>query len=198
MESAPSLLELSVPANPDGFEYFEEILSETEETSLIAYFEQLQYEPFIMRGQPSKRRIARFGHGYGPVGGASGTPPPIPPRLIWLRDRATGIAGLASNDFVAALVARYTPGAGIGWHRDLPIFGPTVLGISLAAHCKFKLRPRSEPRRVHQISLAPRSLYVIAGAARSDWEHSIPEVGSLRYSVTYRMVKNRRSARLQA
>lgn len=118
-------------------------------------------------------------------------PPPISPRLIWLRDRAAGVAGLDPGDFVAALVTRYVPGAGIGWHRDFPVFGPTVFGVSLATPCKFKLRLQKEPRRVFQISLAPRSLYVMTGDARSLWEHSIPPVQVLRYSVTYRMLKRK-------
>jgi alkylated DNA repair dioxygenase AlkB len=34
--------------------------------------------------------------------------------------------------------------------------------------------------------LTPRSRYVLAGAARSFWQHSIPPTKDVRYSMTFR------------
>ena len=87
------------------------------------------------------------------------------------------------------LVLRYPPGAGIGWHRDRPAFGPEVVGISLLAASVMKLRPVGATRGGVRVTLAPRSAYVLAGPARSEWEHHVPPVASLRYSVTFRTLR---------
>jgi alkylated DNA repair protein (DNA oxidative demethylase) len=41
----------------------------------------------------------------------------------------------------------------------------------------------------HEIELVPRSAYIIAAEARSKYEHSIPAVGALRYSITFRTLR---------
>jgi alkylated DNA repair dioxygenase AlkB len=175
--------------NPNGFLYIEGFLSEEEEQGLVRFGETLKFQPFIMRGQPSRRGIFRFGYNYGTAGGAKDEPAPIPPVLIPVREKATAIAGLRSEDFQSALFTRYEPGAPIGWHRDLPMFGPVVLGISLLGRCTFKLRHKDNPCHVLSLVLEPRSLYVLGGAARSEWEHSIPPAKELRYSITFRSLK---------
>jgi alkylated DNA repair dioxygenase AlkB len=93
------------------------------------------------------------------------------------------------------LLTEYGPGAGIGWHKDRSVFGE-VVGISLLSPCVFRLRRKTalKPRATWQrlsLTLAPRSAYLLSGPARSDWEHSIPEVESLRYSVTFRNLRER-------
>lgn len=37
----------------------------------------------------------------------------------------------------------------------------------------------------------PGSAYVLSGPARSEWEHSIPPVDQLRYSITFREIADR-------
>ena len=89
-----------------------------------------------------------------------------------------------------ALVTRYPPGSVIGWHRDAPAFGPTVAGLSLGSSCLLRFqRGRADNRRVYEVELAPRSAYVLAGAARASWQHSIPAVPELRYSITFRQLR---------
>ena len=178
--------------HPDGFVYIEEFLSETDQQALVRFGESLHFHPFIMRGQPSRRGIARFGYNYGTAGGVTDDPLPIPEILLPIRDRAAAAAGLQAADFQSALFTRYEPGAPIGWHRDLPMFGPVVLGISLLGRCTFKLRHKDNPKQVLSMILEPRSLYVLGGSARSEWEHSIPPARELRYSITFRSRKNNR------
>jgi alkylated DNA repair dioxygenase AlkB len=36
--------------------------------------------------------------------------------------------------------------------------------------------------------LEPRSIYILEGEARTAWEHSVPPVDALRYSLTFRTV----------
>jgi alkylated DNA repair protein (DNA oxidative demethylase) len=173
---------------PKGFHYFEEAISEKEEAELLCFIQKLDFQPYVMRGQPSRRGIARFGVDYGPIGGNHHKVQPLSPELIWLRERATKTAGLSGKDFVASVVTQYSPGATIGWHSDMTMFGPVVFGISLEGSCIFKLRPKIDRDKVLSMRLEPRSLYVMEGDVRSEWEHSIPPVKMLRYSITFRTV----------
>lgn len=173
---------------PKGFHYFEDAISESDEAELLRFIQKLAFQPYVMRGQASKRGIVRFGIDYGPVGGNHHKIRPLPPELIRLRDRATIKAGLPGKDFVASVVTQYTPEATIGWHSDMTMFGPVVFGISLVGSCVFKLRSKIDRKRVLSMTLEPRSLYVMEGDVRSDWEHCIPPVKKLRYSITFRTV----------
>jgi DNA oxidative demethylase len=174
---------------PDGFRYYEGAISTAEEKEILNFIQSLEFLPYVMRGQASRRGIVRFGHDYGPVGGDHHTVRPLVPELIRLRDRAAEIAELSSEDFVASVVTHYPPGATIGWHSDMTMFGPVVFGFSLAAPCTFKLRPKAEPKKIYKLNLEPRSLYVMEGKVRLDWEHSIPPVKENRYSITFRTLK---------
>src|SRR4029079_7919518 len=83
-----------------------------------------------------------------------------------------------------ALLIEYKAGAGIGWHRDRPQFGD-VIGISLLAPCSFRLRVSRAARwERRSLTADPRSAYLLRGASRMEWEHSIPPLETLRYSVT--------------
>jgi alkylated DNA repair dioxygenase AlkB len=174
---------------PDGFRYYEDAISFVEEKELLNFIHSLEFLPYVMRGQASRRGIVRFGHDYGPVGGDHHTVRPLTPELIRLRDHAAEIAALPAKDFIASVVTHYPPGATIGWHSDMTMFGPVVFGVSLAASCIFKLRPKAEPKKIYKLNLEPRSLYIMEGKVRSDWEHSIPPVKVDRYSITYRTLK---------
>lgn len=108
--------------------------------------------------------------------------------FLELRRRAGDLAGVAPERLAEMLVTEYRPGAGIGWHRDAPVFGE-VVGISLGGACRFRFRRDTEAdRQTFELALEPRSAYVLAGAARWQWQHSIPPVRELRYSVTFRAV----------
>ena len=97
--------------------------------------------------------------------------------------------------FKQALVTEYRPGAGIGWHRDKAVFDQ-VVGISLLAPCVLRFRRKQsaqlnarEPRRSWQrvnLNVEHRSVYSLTGPARWEWEHSILKMDQLRYSITFR------------
>jgi alkylated DNA repair dioxygenase AlkB len=105
--------------------------------------------------------------------------------------RCAALAAVPADRLAEALITRYPPAAGIGWHRDAPAFGPTVVGVSLLSACtmRFQRRVRGE-RRVFELELEPRSVYVLGGSVRAVWQHSIPAVERLRYSVTFRSVRS--------
>jgi alkylated DNA repair dioxygenase AlkB len=114
---------------------------------------------------------------------------PIPDLLLPLLDKVAAFTGLARDSFRHALVSEYSPGAGIGWHRDRPP-AVAIAGVSLLSPCHFRLRRKARDRWDRaSIIAAPRSAYLMAGPARSDWQHSIPALEALRYSVTFRTVR---------
>jgi alkylated DNA repair dioxygenase AlkB len=94
-----------------------------------------------------------------------------------------------------ALINEYRPGTPIGWHRDAPQYD-IVAGVSLLSACRMKFRPYRSPasasassgRRsaTHEIVLARRSAYLMTRDSRSAYEHHIPPVAELRYSITFR------------
>jgi alkylated DNA repair dioxygenase AlkB len=119
---------------------------------------------------------------------------PLPEFLVPVRDRAAAFAGLPPSTLSEALLTEYAPGAPIGWHRDAPPFGD-VVGISLLSPCRFRFRRgRAGAWETTEVQLVPRSIYVLTGPARTEWEHSIPAVSELRYSITFRTLRERRPA----
>jgi alkylated DNA repair dioxygenase AlkB len=192
---------LLAPSVPEGFEYREHFLSPAEEGKLLDEITALQFSAVVMRGAVARRRTVHFGWTYGYYSRRTEPGPPLPSYLIRVRTRVAAWAGLDAELFVEALVTAYPAGATIGWHRDAPMFGDVVAGISLASSCRMKFRPYVSPseisggsgprRTTHEIHLAPRSAYILAGAARRTFEHSIPPVTSVRYSITFRTLRSR-------
>ena len=114
----------------------------------------------------------------------------IPNFLCALRVHAAAFAELESEEFQHVLVTEYGPGAGIGWHRDKVVFGQ-VVGVSLLSPCVLRLRRSVGEKNWERMKVeaAPRSAYVLSGPARTQWEHSIPQVDALCYSITFRNLR---------
>jgi alkylated DNA repair dioxygenase AlkB len=179
---------------PDGFFYRADMISLVEEAELLAHLRAQEFHQVQMRGVVARRRVIQYGWKYKFDRSRLDAGPPIPAFLLPIRDRVAPLASLAPEELSEALLTEYPPGAPIGWHRDAPGFG-IVIGVSLLASCRFRFR-RGAGRNAERISLVlePRSAYVLSGAARSEWEHSIPDVDTLRYSVTFRTVTRGRRA----
>lgn len=171
---------------PAGFVYRQDVISPDEEKGLVERFARLPFKRFEFRGYLGKRRIVSFGWRYDYSGRRLRESEDIPDFLLPLRERAAEIAVLAANGLQQVLVTEYAPGAGIGWHLDKPMF-EDVLAVSLLSPCVLRLRRKQGAgweRR--SINVLPRSAYVLRGPCRRDWEHSVPPVANLRYSVTFR------------
>ena len=177
---------------PAGLEYATDVLSAEEEHALLAAFDRLDLQPVSMRGQKSRRTVRHFGFDYGYESWDLRPGDPIPGYLHGPRARCAGLAGIEPDAFEQALVTCYPAGASIGWHRDASAFGPVVAGLSLGTACvmRFQRRAADCARLVFEQPLEPRSAYVLGGAARSAWQHSIPAVDDVRYSVTFRTVRS--------
>ncbi|HYN99762.1 MAG TPA: alpha-ketoglutarate-dependent dioxygenase AlkB [Actinomycetota bacterium] len=181
----------SLKAEPEGLVYRPEFLSPDEHDQLTAWVEGLTYEPVVMHGQAAKRQVRHFGFLYGYESWSLKPGESIPEELFGLRSKCAVLAELEPDQLDEALVTRYPPGAGIGWHRDAPMFGPKVIGVSLLSESKMRFQRKvSEIREVFELVLEAGSAYVLQGEVRKSWQHSIPAVKSLRYSITFRTVKN--------
>ena len=174
-----------------GLELREEFVSEAEERALIAEIEGLGLAPFRFQGWTGKRLTRSFGWRYDFEDASFTQADPIPGWLMPVREKAATFAGLGPGDFAHALVIRYDPGAGIGWHRDRPQFDK-VVGVSLGAPTAMRFRKRTEKGfQRAKLELQPRSAYLLTGEVRSDWEHSIAAHEALRFSITFRSLSER-------
>ena len=182
------------PEAPEGLVYRPDLLSEDEERALLEEVERLEFDEIRMHGVVAKRTARHFGFDYDYERRAAiEEAEPIPDWLEPVRAAAAGLAGVEPDDLVEALVQRYPEGAQIGWHRDAPMFG-TVVGVSLLAPARMRFRrDKGGERRTFELLLEPRSGYVLAGPARTAWQHHVPPTRSLRYSITFRTLRATRA-----
>lgn len=174
-----------MPAVP-GLDTHPDLLSSPEEAALIAAIDGVDLAPFRFQQWTGKRLTHSFGWQYDFQSGVLSRGAPMPDWLVPIRDRAAAAAGLAPDALVQALLLRYDSGAGIGWHRDRPIYD-NVVGISLGAPATMRFRRRDGERwRRANAALEPRGLYRLSGEARHDWEHSIAPIEHCRWSITFR------------
>jgi DNA oxidative demethylase len=176
---------------PKGLVYCGEFITIEEERTLVELFEELDFHAVVMRGRAARRSVRHFGLEYSYQRKELARTDPLPEQMLWLRDRCAQSMGRDPELLVQVLVGRYPAGAGIGWHYDAPIFGSTIAGVSLLAPCRMRFQRRlNGERSVAELELAPRSAYLISGAARWTWQHSIAATKSLRYSITFRTLRD--------
>src|SRR3954467_7934078 len=175
---------------PEGLVYREDFIDADQERRLLALFETLDFRTVTMRGQTARRTVRHFGLDYEYESGELVPAEPLPPEMTWLRERCAALIEREPADLVQILVSRYPEGAGIGWHRDAPMFGSRIAGVSLLSPTRMRFqRTVQGPRSVAAVELEPRSAYVLSGKARWSWQHSIPATKALRYSITFRTLR---------
>jgi alkylated DNA repair dioxygenase AlkB len=190
-------LSLFEPDVPNGFKYAPDFITVEEEGALGEEIGRVEFSTFEMRGVVARRRVAFFGRSYD--GGGERPSPPLPEFLRPLRDKLARWADVDPDEFAMALINEYPPGAPIGWHRDAPQYD-IVAGVSLLSACRMKFRRYVSPQRqratsgyprraTHEITLEPRSAYLMTAEARSAYEHHIPAVSAMRYSITFRTLR---------
>lgn len=167
---------LEPPQLPPGFRYVDDLLSGNEQKELIEAIQPLPFKEFEFHGFLGKRRIVSYGWKYDFAGRQLLKVSEIPSFLGRLRAKAADFASITPEALQQAMVTEYSPGAGIGWHRDKGVFGE-IIGISLGASCSFRLRLKtSDGWERRSIEAKPGSAYLLSGPSRTDWEHSIPPV----------------------
>jgi alkylated DNA repair dioxygenase AlkB len=177
------------PAYPDGFLYEPDFISTAEETALYEEAVKLERQTFTFQGYEAKRRVASFGYDWSFEQQRLSKGKDIPKVFEPLIEKVADRLSIERERIVELLVTEYPVGAVINWHRDAPPFD-LIAGISLHADCTFRLRPYDKARQQRSNMLSfpvkRRSLYVMQGPARSEWQHSIAAVKQVRYSITLR------------
>jgi alkylated DNA repair dioxygenase AlkB len=180
------------PLFPDGFSYSDDFISTEEEADLLGSIKGFKLDPFLFQGYEAKRRVASFGFDWNFDKRVLTKGKPIPEAFLPLIEKTAVHLSIPVQSIGELLLTEYPAGAVINWHRDAPPF-ETIIGISLLSDCVFKLRPheKAEQARKRTITLPVRrrSLYIMSGPSRSDWQHSILPVKSTRYSITIRTLK---------
>jgi alkylated DNA repair dioxygenase AlkB len=178
---------------PEGFSYFADFLSEGEEAKLLSAILTVDLHPLIFQGFEAKRKVESFGYDYHFDKRLVTKGKEIPEEFIFVIDKVAEFLGMLRDDFAEMLVTEYPPESVINWHRDGPPFD-IIVGISLLSDCTFRLRPYDKGIRKRGSTLSfpvqRRSLYILRGESRNEWEHSIAPVQEQRYSITLRTLEN--------
>jgi alkylated DNA repair dioxygenase AlkB len=170
---------------PEGLRYAAEFISPMVERELIGHISALPLQPFQFGAYEGKRRVASFGFRYDYTMRRLLEAEPIPDWLVSLIGKVEAFGG-PDTRIRQVLCTEYDTGVGIGWHRDKPHFD-RIFGLSLGSPCKLRFRkPSAAKWDRFTLDAEPRSLYMLACAARQIWEHSIPAVEAPRYSITFR------------
>ncbi len=188
---------------PHGLVYRRDFITPAEERALREAIEPLPFREARFQEYSAKRRVVRFhppdtGDEYADNDEDKFSSRPLPPVLIDLRRTVGDWLAIDPEIFVHALVTEYRPGTPIGWHRDKPVYG-IVVGISLAGWGRMRFRPldRDAPRdSMGLLELEPRSVYVMQGPIRWEWQHSMLPAKELRYSITFRTRARQGEARV--
>lgn len=180
------------PQYPEGFSYSADFITVDEEAALCETIRSLHLETFLFRGYEAKRKVASFGYDYHFDNRSISKGKEIPEAFLPLIRKVADHLKLSTDELTELLVTEYPIGSVINWHRDAPPF-ELIAGISLLSDCNFRLRPYDKAKQgrksIISIPVKKRSLYVMKGSAREEWEHSISETKQIRYSVTLRTLK---------
>lgn len=179
--------DLFAPSLVPGLKLVPDLVDQDEEQAITALIDSSDLTPFKFQGWLGKRLTVSFGWSYDFERGRMGRAAPIPAALLPLRRKMADFVDLDPADLQQALLIRYDPGAGIGWHRDRPQF-ERIVGLSLGAPATLRLRRRRADMGFdrHAVPLEPRAAYRLDGEVRTDWEHSIAPLDQPRWSVTFR------------
>lgn len=176
---------------PEGFSYQDEFLSGASEKNLLSHIQALPLHEAQYKEWTAKRRIVSYGGSYDFTHNKLLTAEPLPVWLHALRSAIAEWSGVCAGDFNQAIIAEYQTGTQLGWHRDVPNF-EMIVGISLAGSARLRLRPyphTHQSRSALVVELSPRSIYVLRGAVRWDWQHAISPTKCTRYSITFRTLR---------
>jgi len=177
---------------PEGFQYIPDFLTEKEEKELLKDISKIELHTFIFQGFEAKRKVASFGYDYSFEKRALAKGKTIPTVFYALVEKVAALVSLPAEDFAELLITEYPVASVINWHRDAPPFD-LIAGISLLSDCNFRLRPHEKAKQTRSSIISfpvrRRSIYLMKGPSRTNWEHSISPVKKVRYSITLRTLR---------
>ena len=180
------------PHWPEGFSYHPQFITPDEEKDLYQEILRIDLHPLIFQGYEAKRKVASFGHDWNFQTRTLSKGKTIPKAFEFLIDRVAQQIDVSKERLGELLITEYPIGAVINWHRDAPPFD-IIAGMSLLTDCNFRFRPYDKTKQsrksIISVPLQRCSLYVMQGSSRSEWEHSIPPLKQVRYSITLRTLK---------
>ncbi|MBD0374160.1 MAG: alpha-ketoglutarate-dependent dioxygenase AlkB [Flavisolibacter sp.] len=182
------------PVVPEGFLYVPDFIDPMEETELYNEVIKTKFQTFTFQGYEARRKVASFGYDWSFEHQKLSKGAAIPDAFLPLIEKVAKQLSFKRDDFSELLLTEYPIGSVINWHRDAPPFD-LIAGISLLSDCIFRLRPYDKAKQnrtsIITIPVKRRSLYILQGPARTDWQHSITAVKEVRYSITLRTLKNK-------
>ena len=181
-----------LPTVPEGFSYTPDFITPEEESDILKIISGIDLHTFRFQGFEAKRRVASFGYDWSFEKRILSKGHPIPEDFTFLIEKVAKHFGESKEAIGELLILEYPVGSVINWHRDAPPFDK-IGGISLKTDCIFRLRPYDKAKQgrgsIISVPVKPRSLYVMQGSSRSEWEHSTAPVKDVRYSITFRTLK---------
>ena len=179
--------------SPSGLKYMDDFLTPDEEFSLLAELAKLDWDgrgKIVRLGRVVRRRELDFIHAYERHSRKLGKAETLPAFLEPVRERCARALRVAPEGIGQIITALYCPGAGIDWHVDsTDAFGDIIGGVSLGSACHIDFsRDKNE---VWRLKLLPRSLFVMEGPSRYEFQHRIRRVKDTRYSITLRTLSQK-------
>ena len=181
------------PVLPNGFVYHPDFITEAEEIHLLKIISTLSLEPMQFHEYEARRKVLSFGKGWSFTDQVLKKGKDIPVAFDFLVDKLVLHLSLPKQDIAQFLITEYPVGSVINWHRDAPPFD-IIAGVSLLSDCTFKLRPHDKAKQNRKatipLTVKRRSLYTLQGEAKSEWQHSTAPAKQVRFSLTFRTLKN--------
>ena len=168
---------------PPGFRMTTEIMTPEFEREIVAVIDSLEMTAYP---QPDlgRRYTRAYGWGYDSRTYELVPADPLPVELEPLRHVAAEFAGVGADDLEHCMISRFEPGAMIPWLRMRPIWNHLV-GMPLGSAAPMEFR-RSPEDAIVRVSAEPRSMYLLTGEARADYEHRFPATPHHRWCLWFR------------
>jgi alkylated DNA repair dioxygenase AlkB len=181
------------PALPEGFFCSPGFITEAEEMYLAKTIQQFDLQNMKFHEYEAKRKVISFGRGWSFTDQKLKEGNPIPGEFNFLVERIANHLQIPKESIAQFLITEYPVGSVINWHRDAPPF-ETIVGVSLLCDCNFKLRPHDKTKQTRAATISllvqRRSIYSMTGIAKTAWQHSTAPLNKIRYSLTFRTLKN--------
>jgi len=163
-------IEKETAPNIPGLTYISGFITPDEEKALIS---SIDAQPWL---NDLKRRVQHYGYKYDYKARAIGNDAYLGPLPGWLSSISNKLLGdrIFPSAPDQAIVNEYLPGQGISAHIDcVPCFADMIASLSLGSPCIMEFsNPKTSQKK--SIVLEDRSLIVLSGPARYEWQHAIP------------------------